>query len=323
MEKAKVVKNREYKNLLEELKSIITSSKYKAYKAVDNIKVQTYWQIGERIVREELKYKDRADYGKYLIDNLAIDLEVEKRLIYRTVQFYKFYPIVSTVSTQLSWSHYVELIEINNQKERKFYETKIITSSWSIRELRLQIKNKLYQKTDNKEIENILKTILPKVVNIQKIFKPEYDLNFLAITPTHLEKELETKIISDIEKFLKELGSDFSFLERQMPILIDDQKHFIDLVLFHRGVPCVVLVDLKIGKLDSGDIGQMNKYVSYYRNNRQYASEQDAIGLIICREMGHEEVVYALGDLEEKIFVAKYKVKLPSEDKIRKLIRAL
>jgi hypothetical protein len=139
----------------------------------------------------------------------------------------------------------------------------------------------------------------------------------------HQEKELEDKIVHNIEYFLKELGEDFMFLGRQVPIVIDNQAHYIDLVLFHRSIPCIILVDLKIGRLDSRDIGQMNKYISYYRNNRQYAFEQETIGLIICKEIGHEEVIYALDGLEEKIFVALYKTKLPSEDKIKKLIKIL
>jgi predicted nuclease of restriction endonuclease-like (RecB) superfamily len=317
------IKNNNYRNLLQELRGIIEKSKYQAYKAVDNIKVQTYWQIGERIVREELKYQDRADYEKYLINNLSLDLSVSKRLLYEIVNFYRVYPIVHTVCAQLSWSHLCLLTELKYEKERKFYETKTINNSWSVRELAKHIKSQLYQKTNDKEIKNTFKTTLPTLTNIQNIFKPVYDLNFLTIESRHPEKELESKIINKIELFLKELGSDFSFLERQMPILIDEQKHFIDLVLFHRGIPCIVLVDLKTGRLDSRDIGQMNKYINYYRNNRQYVSEQDAIGLIICREVGREEVVYALGGLEEKIFVAKYKIKLPSEEKIKKVIRGL
>ena len=307
MEKVKVIKNNNYKSLVNELKDIISKNKYQAYKAVDNIKVQAYWRIGERIVREEIKYKDRAGYEEYLVGKLALDLDIRKRFLYEIIKFYRIYPIVRTLSAQLGWSHYVELI----------------INTWSIRELRKNIKNQLYQKTDNKEVQEISKIVLRKKVNLNNIFKPEYDLNFLTIAQSHQEKELESKIISNIESFLKELGSDFSFLERQMPILIDGQKHFIDLVLFHRGIPCIVLVDLKVGKLDSGDIGQMNKYISYYRRNRQYISEADAIGLIICREVGHEEVFYALGGLEEKIFVAKYKIKLPDIEKIKRLIRKI
>lgn len=132
---------------------------------------------------------------------------------------------------------------------------------------------------------------------------------------------MEKKILDNFEKFLKELGEDFSILGRQVPIKIDGKMHHIDMVLYHRGIPCIVLVDLKIGKLDSGDIGQMNKYIGYYRRNKQYEHERDTIGLIMCKEAGREEVMYALDGLEKKIFIAKYKVKLPSEEKIKRAIK--
>lgn len=317
------LKNDNYKSLLEELTGILSNGKCQAYKAVDNIKVQTYWQIGERVVREEMNSKNRADYGKYLVNNLAIDLNIEKKLIYKIVKFFKVYPIVASLMRQLSWTHYYQLINIENEKERKFYETKIVSNSWSVRELNRQIKNKLYQNTNQKEVINIKKAIIPAVTDIQKLFKPEYDLNFLNISENHQEKELETKIVNNIGSFLQELGPDFSFLGQQVPILINNQKHFIDLLLYNHGIPCAILVDLKIGKLDSRDIGQMNKYVNYYRHNRQYVFEADAIGLVICRKASQEEVFYALGGLEDKIFVAKYKTKLPSEAEIKRAINNL
>ena len=136
-----------------------------------------------------------------------------------------------------------------------------------------------------------------------------------------LQKNIKDKILTNFEKFLSELGPDFSILGRQVPAKIDGQTHSIDMVLYHRGIPCAVLVDLKVGKLGSRDIGQMNKYIGYWRRHKQYEHEQPTIGLIICREAGREEVVYALDGLEEKIFIAKYKVKLPSERKIKKAIR--
>ena len=186
-----------------------------------------------------------------------------------------------------------------------------------------QIKGQLYQKTDQKEIEETFKTILPAVVDVQKVFKPDYDFHFIQIAKSGKEKELEDKIVHNIIPFLKEFGEDFMFLGRQVPIRIDNEMHAIDLVLYHRGIPCVILVDLKMGKIDSRDIGQMNKYVGYYRHNRQYAHEKDAIGLIICEEAGKEEITYALDGLEEKIFVAVYKTKLPDEAKINKAIKEL
>jgi len=318
-----MINPKDYQSLLQDLNGIITNGQYRAYKAVDNIKVQAYWQIGERIVREEMKNKDRADYGNCLIKKLCPDLDIDERLIHRIIRFYRVYPIVVTLSPQLSWSHYVELIELGSREERSFYEQKIILFSWSVRELRNNINNHLYQKMDHKEVGEMFKVKLPTIIDVKNIFKPDYDFNFLEILPDHLEKELETKIIKNIEHFLKELGEDFSFLGRQVPILIDNEKHYIDLVLYHRGIPCVVLVDLKATKFDSRDIGQMNKYIGYYRNNKQYVFEEDAIGLIICREAGREEVVYALDGLEEKIFVSLYKTKLPSEEQIKRAVREI
>lgn len=193
--KKEMINLKDYQNLLQDLKGIIANKQYQAYKAVDNLKVQAYWQIGERIVREEMKGKDRAEYGKYLIGKLCPDLDIDRRLMHRIIKFYRVYPIVATLSPQLTWSHYIELIELGNQKERLFYKQKIVASSWSVRELRQNIENHLYQKTDDKEIEEMFKTKLPTVIDIKNIFKPDYDFNFLEITPIHQEKELEIKII--------------------------------------------------------------------------------------------------------------------------------
>jgi len=317
-----LVDTKEYDNLLQELRDILAKGQYTAYKAVDNIRVQTYWQMGERIVREELKHKDRADYGKLLISRLAIDLGIGERVLYDIVRFYRVYNILQTVSAKLSWSHYVDLIKMEVDKEREFYQNQAILHSWSVRELRRQIQNKLYEHTPQKEIETIFKTTLP-AVGTHEVFKDTYDFSFVELEQKESEKELEDKILDNFEKFLKELGGDFCFIGRQQPIKIDNQTHYIDMVLYHRGIPCVILVDLKIGRLDSRDIGQMNKYISYWRHNKQYEHEKDTIGLIICKEAGREEVMYALNGLEEKIFIAKYKVKLPSEENIKKAIENL
>jgi predicted nuclease of restriction endonuclease-like (RecB) superfamily len=313
--------SKDYKSLLQELQSIIQKGQYAAYKAVDNIKVQTYWQLGERIVRDELRHKDRADYGKYLIGNLSVDLGLKKSLLYEIVGFFNTYKNFHTVCGKLSWSHYGFLIKIKDEKKRLFYQNKVVLHSWSVRELRKQIKNKLYENTPKNEIEEIFKTKLP-ATEPQKIFKGLYDFSPLGLK-VNSEKELENRILADFELFLKELGDDFAILGRQTPIKIDGEIHLIDMVLYHRGIPCVVLVDLKIGKLNSRDIGQMNKYVGYYKRNKQYEHEKDTIGLIICRDAGREEIIYALDGLEKKIFVAKYKVKLPSEEKIKQAIKEL
>lgn len=320
--KGLVARDKDYQSLLTELKSIIDKGQLRAYQAVDNIRTQTYWQLGERIVREELKRQDRADYGKYLIENLTVDLGLSLGLLYDIVKLNKTYKIFHAVRGELSWTHYRQLIYIDNPEKRSFFEHQTILHSWSSRELKKQIKAQLYENTPKKEIQSVFQTQLP-AIRPQEVFKETYDFKFIELRSDTNEKELEDKILANFEKFLQELGQDFAILGRQVPIKIDRQTHFIDMVLYHRGIPCVVLVDLKIGKLDSGGIGQMNKYIGYWRRHKQYEHEQPTIGLIICREAGREEVIYALDGLEEKIFIAKYKVKLPSEAKIKKAFRDL
>lgn len=203
--------DKDYQYLLKELKSIIAKGQYAAYKALDNILVQTYWQIGERIVREELKHKNRADYGKYLIENLAVDLGIKRRRLYEIIKFYHAYTIVRSVSAQLSWTHYITLIGINNSGKRAFYQKHAISHSWSVRELKKHIKNNLYENTSQKEIEEILKTKFT-AVDTQKVFKNTYDFQFIELKSKKDEKEFENRIINNFEKFLKELGEDFSIL---------------------------------------------------------------------------------------------------------------
>ncbi len=315
-----VAKDKNYQSLLAELESIIAKGQIKAYQAVDNIRVQTYWQLGERIVREELKHKNRADYGLYLINNLALDLRIPKRNLYRIVKFYRCYEKVASLMPQLSWTHYYQLVDIENDEKRSFYENQAIIHSWSVRELSRQIKAQLYENTSTKDIQAVFQSKLP-AIRPHEVFKNTYDFNFIEFHTDPDEKELQDKILANLITLLKELGEDFCIRGSQVPIKIDGETHHIDLVLYHCGIPCNVLVDLKIGKLNSGDVGQMNKYIAYWRRQKQYEHEQPTIGLIICREAGREEVFYALDDLEEKIFIAKYKVKLPSEAKIKKAIR--
>jgi len=314
--------NKNYQHLLGDIKSLIDKGKYKAYKAFDNILVQTNWQIGERIVREELENKTRADYGKYLIDNLAHDLGMKRRELYKVVNFYKCYPIVPSLKAQLSWTHYKRLIEIQDKRKREFYVNQIILHSWSVRELQNQIRKGLYENMPKKEIADTFKAKLP-VVNPQEVFKNTYDFQFIEVGREEQEKDLENKILANAEEFLKELGNDFALVGRQVPIKIGKETHFIDLVLFHLGVPCFVLVEIKNREFQSKDTGQINEYIGYYRANKQYDYMKDTIGLIICREANHEKVVYALDGLQEKIFVAEYKVKLPSENVIKKAVKKI
>jgi predicted nuclease of restriction endonuclease-like (RecB) superfamily len=312
-----------YNEILKDIHSLLEKTKYQAYKAVDNIRVQTYWQIGERIARSELEHKDRADYGKRIIERLTIDLGFQKRDLYRMVQFYKTYPIVTSLMSQLSWTHYTVLVMVEHKEERQFYEVQTIQNSWSSRRLRQEIKNNLYQRVLKKGKAIVTTAILLKPALPDQVFKNTYNFDFLQLQKGYTEKQLEDAILSNAEKVLLEFGSDFSLAGRQKKIVIDNLIHTVDLEFYHRGIPCVVIVDLKIGKFKAEYIGQMNKYLNYYRENRKYKWEKNPIGLIICEYKGKEEVHYALGGLENKIFIAEYKTKLPSEKEIAKRLRKI
>ena len=304
-----------YKALCDDIKSILNNAQYRAYKAVDNIRVQTYWQVGERIVREELRHKDRADYGRKLILELAKDLGITRALLFEIVQFFRTYPIVHTLCGQLSWSHYGVLIRVSKNIVREFYEDQTLQNNWSVRELERQIKTGLYERVRQKG--KLVARRQPRAALPEKIFKDTYNFDFLKIEDTGSEKTVEDALVRNVESLLLEFGRDFSLAGRQRKIIIDNQAHFIDLEFYHRGIPCIVIADIKIGRFKSAYVGQMNKYLNYYRERRKYRWEKDPIGLIVCEYKGEEEVHFALGGLEDKIFVAEYKAKLPTEKEIK------
>jgi len=304
-----------YKTLREDISYLLQKAKLQAYKAVDNIRVQTYWQIGERIVREELK-TERADYGQKVLSLLAKDLCVSRPELSRMIEFYRAYPISATVSHQLSWSHYRELIPIQKEEERKFYEIHAIKNNLGVHTLRKQIKDKAYQRA--KKEGQIITTLPLQLPEPEEVFKDTYHFDFLGLQEGHSEQDLEEALINRIVHTLLELGHGFYFGGRQKKITIDGQIHNVDLEFYNRELQCIVLVELKTEKFKAEFVGQMNKYISYYRKNIQLPHEKDTIGLIICAGKGKEEVHYAIDGLDDRIFVAEYKTKLPSEEEIKK-----
>ncbi|NQU17917.1 MAG: DUF1016 family protein [Candidatus Saganbacteria bacterium] len=315
------LKNTSYQKLLGDISFLLERARNQAYKAVDNIRVQTYWQIGERIAREDLHNKSRAIYSKRIIRKLSKDLGFGRVILYRILQFYNVYPIVSAVPRQLSWTHLVELLAINNPTERQFYEVLAAQNMWSSRQLREKIIEGVYFKKGKGSLFEKQVFLVPK--EPAAVFKNIYNFEFLNLSGAHSEKSLERKLLSNIEKLLFEFGTDFALAGRQKKIVIDQQVHNIDLVFYHRGIPCVVLVELKIGRFRSEYVGQINKYLNYYRENKKYPWEKDPIGLIVCRNKGKEEAHYALGNITNHIFVAEYRTKLPSAGDILKKLKEL
>ena len=307
-----------YNLLLNDVQSILQNGLGRAYKAVDNIKVQTYWQVGERIVKEELKHKERADYGELVIGNMSTDLRISKRLLFEIIRFYKVYQIVHTVCAQLSWSHYRLLIKISKKEERAFYELQTVNNRWSKRELEKRVKNNEYEKV-KKEGKVVSKFPL-QISAPENVFKDSYHWDFLDLEKSYNEQQLENALLEKIQRLLLEFGHGFAFMGNQQKILIAGQWHRVDLVFYHRFLGCIVLVELKTEKFKPEFIGQMNKYLTYFRENK-LENERDPIGLIICKEKDNEEVHYAIGKLKEDIFVAEYKIYLPSEEEIRERIK--
>lgn len=309
-----------YDQLLNDIKSILQRGLSKAYQAVDNLKVQTYWQIGERIIREELAHKDRADYGERVIETLAVDLKSSKRLLFQIVQFYRTFPIVQTLSAQLSWSHYVELTSIKNDEERQFYEVQSIRNTWSVRELRKKIRGKEYQKAKK---EGIIISKLPSPLPApEDVFKNTYNWDFIDLDEKHSESALEQALLDNIQKVLLEFGNGFAFVSRQQKVLIGNQWERIDLLFYHYLLKCFIIVDLKARELKRGDIEQVTRYLTYYRDHK-IENDRDPIALIICKKHNKVDVYYSAGKDRDDIFIAEYKTRLPSEKEIRERLRIM
>lgn len=301
----------DYNRLKDDIKYLIDKARSQAYKAVDNIRVQVYWQIGERVSREKLTF-GKSGYGYSVIKRLALDIGFKKRLLFEILQFYNIYPKVHALRAQLSWTHYNVLMRVKDDKERKFYEEQTIANIWSTRELEKQIEKGVYKKSSRQ-----LSKVSLELADPSQIFKDSYNFDFLGAQRS--EKDFEDKLMLNFQKFLFELGKDFFVGENQKKIIVDGKFHFIDLLLFHRRLRCAILVDFKMGSFKSEYVGQMNKYVRYFRENLQYLGERDAIGLILVNNKGVEEVHYALAGLDNDIFVREYKVHLPKEGRLEKI----
>ncbi len=307
----------DYDTLLHEVRGLLQTARNRAYQAVDNLRVQAYWQVGERLVRAELEHRDRADYGRQVIERLSRDLGVAQRLIYEIVQFYRTYPLVHMLRPELSWSQYGILLRVADPQARAFYESQAVRSGWSVRELEEQVRSDLHGRSLREGIAPAAATVA-LAMRPEDTFRGVFHFDVPGLPAGFDEEDLERALLANFERFVAELGPDFYIRRRQQPLTIDGQLHRVDLELYCRAIPAIVVVDLKAGIFEDRDVGQMNKYVNYYRERvPRYPWEKPPIGLIICARAGQEEVRYALGGLEEKIFVAEYRVKLPSEAEIK------
>ena len=320
-----------YENLLEQIAHTYTAGRAAALQAVNAQLVQTYWQVGRQIVEFEQGGKDRAAYGAGLIQQLSADLRLRhgkgfsrSNLIYMRL-FYLRYPIGQTPSDLLSWSHYVELLMLDDPLERGFYEQQAMAERWSVAELKRQKASALFLRlAASKDKAGILKLARQGqlVSQPQDLLREPYVFEFLKIPQPGLvsETQLESALSQHLQQFLLELGKGFTFVGRQYRITLGNTHCKVDLVFYHRILRCFVLIDLKMGNVRHHDIGQMNLYLGYFAKEENTADDQPPIGIILSRHKDELLVEYATYQMNSQLFVQKYQLYLPDREELRREI---
>lgn len=320
-----------YDKLVSQISETYVEGKKKAVIAVNSLITVTYWKVGEQIVEFEQDGKQRAEYGTNLMERLAQDLSLlhgkgfSLSNIKRMRQLYVEYPKGATLSHQLTWSHYIELLKISDPLERSFYEKQAIHENWSIREFVRQKKTSLFLRLASAKNKDEILKLANKgqiVENPEDIIREPFVLEFLQIPePFHLsESELEERIIGSLQNFLLELGKGFAFIGRQYRITLNNRHYYVDLVFYHRILKCFVLIDLKKNEAGYEDIGQMNMYLGYFQNEENTESDNPPIGIVLAREKDELLVKYAMHNNSSHLFVSKYQLYLPNRDELKALI---
>lgn len=310
-----------------EIRTIIDNARTTAVRSVDFCRVQMYWNIGKRIFEEEQHGKERADYGAYLIKNLAKELEPEygsgfgERQLKFCRQFYRTYPIGNTLRSQLNWSQYRMLIQIPDPDKREYYELESVNNAWTARETERQINSMLYERLLlSNDKEAVLTVARKERIPEQpvEIIKDPMVLEFLGLErkAAYYEKDLGSAIISHIAEFLLEMGKGFSFVARQKRILLEDDEFFADLVFYNRLLRCFVVVELKTGKLTHQDLGQLQMYVNYYDRCEKQEDENPTIGILLCTDKNDTVVKMALPEGNTTIMASKYQLYLPTTEQL-------
>lgn len=325
------VKNNEYQSLISQISDVYLEGRKKAVSAVNNFLVETYWQIGHYIVEFEQNGKAKAEYGKGLLPKLSKDLTLElgkgfslSNLI-RMRQFYLAFSIYAELPHKLSWTHWVELLKIDDLSERSFYIQQTLIENWSSTELIRQKKSSLYLRlAASKDKDGILKLAREGQI-IEKptdIIREPYILEFLKIPePYHLsETELEARLIDNLQNFLLESGKGFAFIGRQYRITLDNTHYYVDLVFYHRILKCFVLIDLKREKAGYEAVGQMNMYLGYFENEENTTGDNPPIGIVLAKEKDDLLVKYAMHNVSSQLFVSKYQLYLPNREELRRLL---
>ena len=330
MEKEIELINKNVNPIFEEIKQLVNNSRARVYASVNTEMLNLYWNIG-KIIMQIQQGNERASYGDSVLQKLSEKLTSEfgkgfsSRNLRTMRKFYLVYPIWKTVSSKLSWSHYLELIKIDENNKRDFYLKEAINSRWSVRELQRQIASLLYERLlISKDKEQIL-GLSQKGQEINQgkdLVKDPFVLEFLDIkeNTSYLESDLEKNILKHLKEFLLELGRGFMFVGSQVRITLEEDHFYPALVFYNRILKCFVIIDLKIGKITHQDIGQMQMYVNYYDRVVKNKDEGYTVGILLSTEKNETVVKFTLPENNKNIFASRYKLHLPTE---RELIKAI
>jgi predicted nuclease of restriction endonuclease-like (RecB) superfamily len=339
--------------LLNSVSLLIKEARNLIVRNVNTTMVYTYFHIGRMIVEEEQHGKDRAAYSESVLKELSGHLTKEygKGFSHRNLEYFrKFYLLYTNRISQsliakfdldnqhfinsqsliafseqfkLSWTHYIQLMKIENIDERGFYEIESASNNWSVRELQRQFDSSLYERLALSKDKEGVKQLSSNGQVLEKPFdtlKSPFVLEFLNMKEdsTYSESDLESAIIDKLEHFMMELGKGFLFEGRQKRITLDGDHFYVDLVFYNRLLRCFVLIDLKIGKLIHQDIGQMQMYVNYYDRKIKLPDERNTIGIVMCKQENKAVVEFTLPLNNEQIFAKEYKLYLPSKEELKK-----
>ena len=323
------------KDIYQEIHDLLHKARQNIISNINSTMTKTYFLIGKRIVEEEQNGNKRAEYGKKLMKTLSEKLTKEfgkgfsETNLEQMRKFFKVYGIPQTLSEEfqfnLSWSHYLILMRIENINARNFYEIEAFENNWSLRELKRQVNSSLYERLVLSKDKEKVKELSVKgqiIEKAQDIIKDPYILEFLGLDEKsdYSENKLETEIINKLEMFLLELGKGFTFVGRQVRFTFDERHFRVDLVFYNRLLKCFVLIDLKIGEVTHQDLGQMQMYVNYYDRYVKLPDENDTIGIIICKNKNDTLVKLTLPKDNNQIFASRYTTILPSLDEFKKII---
>lgn len=342
----------DYTSVHGDIVALLEAARRAAARSVNALMTASYWEIGRRIVELEQGGKERAEYGKALLLQLAQDLSArfgpgfsrrnlqQMRLFYLAWPAEQIWQTVSAKSTQtgfseslarqsldlsdlaqafpLPWSAYVRLLSVKNEHARSFYETEALRCGWSVRQLERQINSQFYERialSRNKAamLEKAEVAEPGDAMTPEQAIKDPFVLEFLNLKDEYSESDLEDALIQHLADFLLELGDDFAFLGRQRRLRLDDSWFRIDLLFFHRSLKCLLVIDLKVGPFSYADAGQMHMYLNYARQHWMKPGENPPVGLILCSGAHSNEARYTLEGLSNKVLTAEFRTALPDE----------